>query len=157
LFDDIEALLAFLPELQDISHKEAHCNEEGDLYPMSVTGDEFRRMSQTKSRRAPDYIEDVDRSDQQRCHKIPNEILAKAYNSTDNVLVKKELMKFNYSSANIFRSANNGDHGKAEVRFKHNQATAKDFNGKGESIKMLCKNWPLEISQKQQLQQLSMQ
>jgi hypothetical protein len=57
------------------------------------------------------------RSDQQRCHRIPNKILVDAYNTTSSQQIKKEIIAFNYSKLNMFAGAHNDDHSAMERDF----------------------------------------
>ena len=48
--------------------------------------------------------------------------------------IKAEIVKFNYSNLNIFRSAHNDSHSQMERRLKNGTATAADITHKGGSI-----------------------
>jgi hypothetical protein len=67
-------------------------------------------------------VTSVDRDDQELCHRIPNEILLKVYNSTSDPELKREILRFNYSSFNIVRSAYNDDHSRMENLLKKNSS-----------------------------------
>ena len=58
------------------------------------------------------------RSDQNKCHRIENSTLVKAYNSTADEDIKREIMRFNMSKDNAFHGANNKDHTAMENAFR---------------------------------------
>jgi len=58
------------------------------------------------------------RSDQNKCHRIENATLVKAYNSTTDDAIKREIIKFNLSKDNAFHGVNNEDHTTMERAFR---------------------------------------
>jgi len=62
---------------------------ENDLFPEKVTGDKLRSLSNKFKKSCQGERMEI-RSDQNKCHRIPNEILKKAYNSTADQEIKKK-------------------------------------------------------------------
>eukprot|EP00971_Amphidinium_carterae_P023901 471218-Amphidinium_carterae.1 len=61
---------------------------------------EFRKQSQKKDGAV---TMDGGYEDQRLCHRVPNKILLDAYNKTSDPDMKEEILRFNYSPANITR------------------------------------------------------
>jgi len=101
--------------------------------PQTVTGPKLRQLSKTKMRSA-NLVRRVDYDDQKLAHKVPNEVLKEAYNSTDDICIKNDIVAFNYSSDNIFRSQNNNDHTRMERGFLSNKVSANDYESKAQMM-----------------------
>jgi len=102
---------SFSPSLSSLHVLNNDIQFRMDELPMFVDGDKLRSLSKT-SRSA--CLAAVTYDDQQRCHRIPNEILVTAYNSTDDMRIKQEIVAFNYSKHNILASVNNKKHSDME-------------------------------------------
>lgn len=74
------------------------------------------------------------RSDQNKCHRIENATLVKAYNSTTDNTIKREIIKFNLSKDNAFHGSNNKEHTAMERAFRKGEATATQYNRKAEML-----------------------
>jgi hypothetical protein len=74
------------------------------------------------------------------CHRLPNEVLTECYNTTEDLRIKQDIVKFNMSTDNIRRSGHNGDHTEMEKGLKSGDYYAKDFNRKQQQIERALEN-----------------
>lgn len=106
-----------------------------EALPAISTAQEFRAASQRTAFRHPtDYVSETRYDDQERCHRMPNEKLFDAYNATDDPAVRREVLQFSYSKANIFNGRNNAKHSNAERALRKGTATTAEWNLKGDQI-----------------------
>ena len=101
----------------------------GSDLPMLLDGAKLRQLSDTKKRAVRHCNQNL-RSDQQKCHRVPNSILVNAYNETDDFRIKEEIVKFNYSHDNVFAGRNNKSHTRMEIAFKKGTASGTFYNQK---------------------------
>jgi hypothetical protein len=101
-----------------------------------MDGTTFRNRSQT-DRRSANLVTNAGKTGgknagqpRQLCHRIPNYILVKAYNTTDSQEVKRQLLAFGFSSDNIFRGKNNISHTEMEHGFNADDLTFRGYNEK---------------------------
>lgn len=99
--------------------------------PNTVTGTQLRYLSSAKSR---SHCLVKTRPSRERCHRVPNSLLTKAYNSTSNYAIKEDIVAFNYSSDNMFNGKNNGDHSRMERGFISGNISAQDFQRKSNML-----------------------
>jgi len=86
--------------------------------PATLNGAELRQLSETQKWGGPRRVGPNTRSDQNKCHRIENATLVKAYNSTTDDAIKREIIKFNLSKDNAFHGVNNEDHTTMERAFR---------------------------------------
>ena len=73
-------------------------------------------------------------TDQNACHRPPNEILVSAYNTTTDFRIKNDIVAFNYSKDNIISSTHNKQHSVVEASMKANKRDNAATNKKGEQM-----------------------
>jgi len=107
--------------------------------PDYVTGKKLRSLSDT-NKRSVRHCNQTLRSDQQKCHRIPNSILTIAYNNTDDQRIKRDIVKFNYSSDNIRAGTNNKQHSAMENAFIRGNPTSSQYEQKKSMLKSAIVN-----------------
>ena len=127
-----ETFDVFSPLLEtDQAHPEFGISWNGcpDDLPAKVDNADMRSLSGKKTRFLPGCLENFigksDISRGHRCHRVPNEILMSAYNSTEDMNLKKSIVEFSFSKFNAEFGRNNKDHSKMEKLFKNPRATTK--------------------------------
>jgi hypothetical protein len=110
-----------------------------EVLPDTIDGPELRSLSATllRSNDLHGYRNGKKydlRSDQQKCHRVPNKLLLHAYNSTTSQQVKKEILAFNYSKQNIFSGTNNSEHSRLEREFDKDAISSTDYRLKADMM-----------------------
>ena len=109
------------------AHKTVHFGSTkfttDEVLPDTLTGEEFRRRSDTQKRSydLQGVGWDADPG-QQRCHRIPNGICKDAYNATSDKQIKRELEAFAFSTDNVVFSKHNKTHSKNELAIGRDDA-----------------------------------
>jgi len=120
-----------------------HLAESAPYYlPNYLDPQQFRVLSSGARYGSPDRVlTDELQGSQERCHKIPNHVLCEAYNTTDDQVIRHDLLRLAYDPINIVRSEHNADHTLMENRIRRNHEreddksfVSSDFYWKGQSL-----------------------
>jgi len=137
---DIESLNKIYTKSGEIDKRCEYYRAIKSQVPEKVdSSKQFRQLSDTKCRSA-NKKGDATYDDQQRCHRIPNEVLADVYNQTDDAIVKEQLLSFACSTDNMFNSTHNEDHSRMERGFMNGEISQSDFNQKSSIMETGLKN-----------------
>ena len=102
--------------------------------PAVITGPKLRQLSETQKWGGPRRVGPNTRSDQNKCHRIENATLVRAYNSTTDDTIKLEIIKLNMSKDNAFHGENNSSHTAMEQAFRGGTANSEQYNRKADML-----------------------
>jgi hypothetical protein len=112
--------------------------------PDKVNGQKLRSLSDTNQRNVNETkmvrAGFNAKGKRQLCHRLPNEVLKECYNTTEDLRIKQDIVKFNMSTDNIRRSGHNDDHTRMEKGLKSGDYYATDFNQKQQQIERALEN-----------------
>jgi len=107
--------------------------------PATIKGHQLRDMSETQKwggtrRVGPNTRSQADANPQNKCHRVENATLVRAYNSTTDESIKREIIKFNMSKDNCFHGSNNKAHTAMENAMRDGTASSEQFNRKADML-----------------------
>ena len=113
-----------------------HVGPNGLFYPENVSTQEFRALSQTVGR-SPNVVRGCDATyeDQVAAHRVPNVVMAIAYNaSPGQPAVQRAIMEHGHSRDNIRYSVNNDAHSAREHRLETDNYLAQDVRAQTSAV-----------------------